>query len=546
MRRFLFAPILVLAGVLAPIGPAQAAVAWSYSSPKDTFNRSDLSPAFDVEYIAASRFDDDSSDTINFFLFFKNVPDPAQFNDGQDSWAAVFIDVNGDGKRDFTLQTTARTYPTDRTSVSGYAYDDTLDRSTSCQTEIWTNIAEQKTWFAFKVSQSCLRLPASYAIQGYTDRGANDGKDYDYVPESYVTIAPPATGSSTGGSAGGSSSTSLPLAASKANATTEVVNYSASPADLSKLSATIMPSVVTVGCANGSGSGWAADVTLPKGLIDAGYRTYVLTNHHVIADCVTTGKVTLTLSSKATVAGTIVGWDSAADVAAVATSASIPALQWFGTEPKQGWWIGVIGSPLGNAGILTTGVVSSIDAILGSFTLTAAINPGNSGGPVFDVTGRVLGLATSKSILNSATGQLAEGMGHAKGTPLLCGTVVICSVETKPWGATPATRASASSGSTSDADKALSDARAEAAKIVADARTEAARIVADAQASLTTAKSQVAALEGTVANLKAALASLQETLDKRVTTLDATKAQLAAKTAKLAKICAAKPKPKGC
>jgi hypothetical protein len=65
--------------------------------------------------------------------------------------------------------------------------------------------------------------------------------------------------------------------------------------------------------------------------------------------------------------------------------------------------------------------------------MTAPINPGNSGGPIFDSTGRVLGLATSKRLISD--GQLAEGFGNAKGTPLLCGAIVNCVVEPNPWGA---------------------------------------------------------------------------------------------------------------
>jgi hypothetical protein len=167
----------------------------------------------------------------------------------------------------------------------------------------------------------------------------------------------------------------------------------------------------------------------------AGFLSLILTNHHVVVDCLGSKSVTLVLSNGTSIAGSIVSWNEDLDLAGIATKTVIPALQWIGTRPKQGWWVGVLGSPLGSSGILTTGIISSVNAISETFTFTAAINPGNSGGPVFDSTGRVLGLATSKRLITSDI--IAEGFGNAQGTPLLCKSIIICLVEKTPWGATP-------------------------------------------------------------------------------------------------------------
>jgi hypothetical protein len=194
-----------------------------------------------------------------------------------------------------------------------------------------------------------------------------------------------------------------------------------------------MPTIVTVNCEQGSGSGWSARMELSAALKSDGYNSYVITNHHVIEDCLSTKKVTLVLSDKSVIEGTIIAWNQSKDIAGIATKKLLPTSEWIGTNPKQGWWVGVLGSPLGQAGILTTGIISSIDLSAGTFTMTAPINPGNSGGPIFDSTGRVLGLATSKRLISD--GQLAEGFGNAKGTPLLCGTIMSCVIEPNPWGA---------------------------------------------------------------------------------------------------------------
>ena len=178
------------------------------------------------------------------------------------------------------------------------------------------------------------------------------------------------------------------------------------------------------------------------------------------------------LSNRTVVDGVITAWNSTADVAAIVTKTSLPTLQWIGSQPKQGWWVGVIGSPLGKPGILTTGIISSINQGTNTFTLTAPINPGNSGGPVFDSTGRVLGLATSKSTISG--GQLAEGLGSAQGAPLLCTTVMTCSIERNPWSAT-----------SRYSEKELIEAAAVRAKADADARAKAEAEAAAAERLLT-------------------------------------------------------------
>jgi len=67
----------------------------------------------------------------------------------------------------------------------------------------------------------------------------------------------------------------------------------------------------------------------------------------------------------------------------------------IGPTPPIGDGIVVIGSPSGLKGTVTTGIVSQIYPD-GMIQLNAAVNPGNSGGPVFDMQGRVIGIATMK------------------------------------------------------------------------------------------------------------------------------------------------------
>lgn len=79
--------------------------------------------------------------------------------------------------------------------------------------------------------------------------------------------------------------------------------------------------------------------------------------------------------------------------------------------PEIGEGVVVIGSPLGLKGTVTTGIVSQLNPD-GSIQLNASVNPGNSGGPVFDMQGRVFGIATIK-IRQTPDGKPVDGLGIA-------------------------------------------------------------------------------------------------------------------------------------
>ena len=474
MRKFLRV-ILVLVLAITPIQivlpqSADAAVTWRETSARDFYNMSRLDPRFDLDTVVAQIFDNDP-DLIYFFLDFQSVPSASMFDDGKGSWAAIFIDVNNDENSDLRLSIEDK-MTTDLSSVPGYVYDLRTKNIVNCDLSVYNNIKAQNTWIGFKVSRKCLGLPKVFGIQGYADYISNDNLSYDYVPDSKHLPLTPTFNESTSTVPSTNSSPIYDLPTNKSNSSTLAVNYSDPPQNLPTLSDSILPSVVTVKCANGSGTGWAVDADLSAKAKSDGYVSYVITNHHVIENCLSSRKVTMELSNRTVVDGVITAWNSTADVAAIVTKTSLPTLQWIGSQPKQGWWVGVIGSPLGKPGILTTGIISSINQGTNTFTLTAPINPGNSGGPVFDSTGRVLGLATSKSTISG--GQLAEGLGSAQGTPLLCITVMTCSIERNPWSAT-----------SRYSEKELIEAAAVRAKADADARAKAEAEVAAAERLLT-------------------------------------------------------------
>ena len=424
-KRILVSFILIFS-LLIPISPARAAWIQYQSSEADTYNRPELSAAFNITQVDFA-VSDLKPDEYWFFLNFAQAVTPNQFNDGQESWAAIFLDTNNDGKDDYSLETNTDTYENniyhpgkfvDRTSGSPVTKSD-------CAVRTWTNLESKASWIGFTLNKSCKVFNSIIGIQGYADRISNDAKDFDFAPDKYWTV------NINGGVVTPSgNSTSTTIAGQLPNVSNSgeslITAPSTQPIDLVNLASETTKSVISVLCGSGIGSGWSIDVALSASNISNGYKSYIITNHHVIDDCINSRAVTLVLSNQTRVSGYVYAWDEANDVAGILTSTSIAPLNWRGATPQQGWWVGIIGSPLGFPGILTTGIVSSVNNSTFLGTTTAAINPGNSGGPVFDRGGRVVGLATAKYVN-------AESFGIFNGTPLLCNKIVVCSSTLQIW-----------------------------------------------------------------------------------------------------------------
>ena len=124
----------------------------------------------------------------------------------------------------------------------------------------------------------------------------------------------------------------------------------------------------------------------------------VLTNAHVVRDA---KQVTVKLSDRREFVAQVLGSDPATDIAVLKLDAKgLPTVQ-LG-DPRQvqvGDYVLAIGSPYGFEQTATQGIVSAKgrslpgDSSVVSFIQTdAAVNPGNSGGPLFDASGRVVGV----------------------------------------------------------------------------------------------------------------------------------------------------------
>jgi serine protease Do len=148
-------------------------------------------------------------------------------------------------------------------------------------------------------------------------------------------------------------------------------------------------------------------------IIDA--EGYIVTNNHVIAEA---DEIKIILQDDTELEAEIIGRDAKTDLALlkVEPEKPLPYLSFGDSDATRvGDWIMVIGNPFGLGGTVTAGIVSAHHRFINvgpydDFIQTdASINRGNSGGPMFDMDGKVIGIATA--IFSPSGGSV--GLGFA-------------------------------------------------------------------------------------------------------------------------------------
>lgn len=144
-------------------------------------------------------------------------------------------------------------------------------------------------------------------------------------------------------------------------------------------------------------------------------RGYIVTNHHVVQGA---EQVQLRFYGKSEpVRALVVKADYELDLALLKTTLPkhTPALLLGrSNQVRVGEWVMAIGNPLGLEHTVTVGVVSAINRPLWIggrhykylLQTDAAINRGNSGGPLFNASGKVIGV-------NTAVSQSSQGIGFS-------------------------------------------------------------------------------------------------------------------------------------
>ena len=185
----------------------------------------------------------------------------------------------------------------------------------------------------------------------------------------------------------------------------------------------VLPAVVSLEFRVGDQGGFGSGV-----VIDG--NGYVLTNNHVVAPAANTPQSTLeaVFSDGTRVPARVVGRDPKTDLAVVKVEIAKLTVAQLGRSSmlQPGDPVIAIGSPLGLAGTVTSGIVSAVDrpvrlegdggqgnAVIDAIQTDAAINPGNSGGALVDNAGAVVGINTAIRTLGASEGGGSIGLGFA-------------------------------------------------------------------------------------------------------------------------------------
>jgi serine protease Do len=140
----------------------------------------------------------------------------------------------------------------------------------------------------------------------------------------------------------------------------------------------------------GQGSGFIVD---PAG--------YIVTNHHVVEGA---KEITVSLADGSKHKAQVKGSDEKTDIAVLKIDAGkpLPHVEFGNSDDTRiGDWVLAVGNPFGLGGTVTAGIVSARGRDIQSgpyddyLQVDAPINRGNSGGPLFDTTGRVVGINTA-------------------------------------------------------------------------------------------------------------------------------------------------------
>jgi putative serine protease PepD len=192
--------------------------------------------------------------------------------------------------------------------------------------------------------------------------------------------------------------------------------------DIKSIAAVVAPSVVsikvtsTLGSGTGSGSIYKSD----------GNISYIITNNHVIENAVTSGTILVELLNGSTLTAQIVGRDSAYDLAVLRVNrGNLPTVT-VGNSSRisVGEPVVAIGSPLGLASTVTSGIISALnrpvttgsigaESFVNAIQTDAAINPGNSGGALLDSFGRIIGVNSAIATLSSGAASGNIGLGFS-------------------------------------------------------------------------------------------------------------------------------------
>ncbi|MGA1609945.1 MAG: S1C family serine protease [Candidatus Nanopelagicaceae bacterium] len=206
--------------------------------------------------------------------------------------------------------------------------------------------------------------------------------------------------------------TLMPIGGAIASSTTSVAT----------IAAEVSPKVVSISVRATAGSGTGSGAIIRSNAS----QSLVVTNSHVIETAASSGTITVETNDGERYPATIVGRDSAYDLAVLRIEkGNLPVLE-FGNSNTLviGEPVIAFGSPLGLSGTVTSGIVSAVnrpvttgslgsESYINAIQTDAAINPGNSGGPLVDAQGLMVGVNSAIATLGTSTASGSIGLGFS-------------------------------------------------------------------------------------------------------------------------------------
>lgn len=254
---------------------------------------------------------------------------------------------------------------------------------------------------------------------------------------------------------GKASETDSPANTATSASTVQPVSASGEDPDWQAVAAAVQPAVVTISVQSSSSSGVGSGV-----IYDA--QGDIVTNYHVVSGATgADATIQVTLSDGRLYNATVVGTDPTTDLAVIrlenAPSDLTVAAFGSSSDLAVGQEVMAVGAPLGLSNTATTGIISALNRpvevsrskedsqeadpndpfgqlpgfgggqeenqtraqastdtqITNAIQVDASINPGNSGGPLFDATGRVIGINSSIASNTSSDKAGSIGLGFA-------------------------------------------------------------------------------------------------------------------------------------
>jgi S1-C subfamily serine protease len=177
--------------------------------------------------------------------------------------------------------------------------------------------------------------------------------------------------------------------------------------------------VVQITTSTSSGSGLGSGFVIDD-------QGHVVTNYHVIDGA---GTIRVSFSNKDTLQAELVGSDPSSDLAVLKVDAGAGALTPLALANSDSVRVGdpvvAIGNPFGLERTVTSGIVSALQRAVtapNGYTIEeviqtdAPINQGNSGGPLFDASGKVIGVNSQIETANGSSGNVGIGFAVPSNT----------------------------------------------------------------------------------------------------------------------------------